>query len=87
LGGPHEVAALDGAAGSFDEAASFGDIAQSTSHAILDGKQGLDLSRSLWHLVPAAPSPGSNIIGFTDDGDILAGGLFGIKRWNIGKDN
>jgi hypothetical protein len=28
-----------------------------------------------------------NIIGFTDDGDILAGGLFGIKRWNIGQDN
>ena len=27
-----------------------------------------------------------NIIGFTDDGDILAGGLFGIKRWNIGQD-
>ena len=28
-----------------------------------------------------------NIIGFADDGDILAGGLFGIKRWNIGQDN
>jgi hypothetical protein len=28
-----------------------------------------------------------NIIGFAGDGDILAGGLFGIKRWNIGQDN
>jgi hypothetical protein len=27
-----------------------------------------------------------NIIGFASDGDILAGGLFGIKRWNIGQD-
>ncbi len=28
-----------------------------------------------------------NIISFADDGDILAGGLFGIKRWNIGQDS
>ena len=27
-----------------------------------------------------------NIISFAADGDILAGGLFGIKRWNIGQD-
>jgi hypothetical protein len=27
-----------------------------------------------------------NIISFAEDGDILAGGLFGIKRWNIGQD-
>jgi hypothetical protein len=28
-----------------------------------------------------------NIISFAEDGDMLAGGLFGIKRWNIGQDN
>ncbi len=28
-----------------------------------------------------------NIISFAADGDMLAGGLFGIKRWNIGQDN
>jgi len=28
-----------------------------------------------------------NIISFADDGDILAGGLFGIKRGDIGQDN
>ena len=28
-----------------------------------------------------------NILSFADDGDILAGGLFGIKRGNIGQDN
>jgi hypothetical protein len=27
-----------------------------------------------------------NIISFAEDGDMLAGGLFGIKRWNIGQD-
>ena len=27
-----------------------------------------------------------NIISFAPDGDMLAGGLFGIKRWNIGQD-
>ncbi len=27
-----------------------------------------------------------NIIGFASNGDILAGGLFGIKRWKIGQD-
>jgi hypothetical protein len=28
-----------------------------------------------------------NIISFAADGDMLAGGLFGLKRWNIGQDN
>ncbi len=28
-----------------------------------------------------------NIISFAPDGDMLAGGLFGLKRWNIGQDN
>jgi hypothetical protein len=27
-----------------------------------------------------------NIISFAPDGDMLAGGLFGLKRWNIGQD-
>ena len=45
--------------------------------------------KSTWRMPTDSAIWGSygNIISFAADGDILAGGLFGIKRWNIGQDN
>jgi hypothetical protein len=45
--------------------------------------------KSTWRMPTDSAIWGSygNIISFAADGDMLAGGLFGIKRWNIGQDN
>ena len=47
------------------------------------------IMKSIWRMPTDSAVWGSygNIISFAPDGDILAGGLFGIKRWNIGQDN
>ena len=44
--------------------------------------------KSTWRMPTDSAIWGSygNIISFAADGDMLAGGLFGIKRWNIGQD-
>lgn len=44
--------------------------------------------KSTWRMPTVSAIWGSygNIISFAPDGDMLAGGLFGVKRWNIGQD-
>jgi hypothetical protein len=47
------------------------------------------IMKATWRMPTDSAIWGSygNIISFAADGDMLAGGLFGIKRWNIGQDN
>jgi hypothetical protein len=47
------------------------------------------IMKAVWRMPTDSAVWGSygNIISFASDGDILAGGLFGIKRWNMGQDD